>query len=254
MRVKLANQLKQSGVFLDLMAVLLGLAALLAALPDYARFLVFPFVLTGWIISLCLHEFGHAAAAYRYGDFSVVGKGYLTLNPLRYTDPQFSIIFPLIILALGGIGLPGGAVYLNTWAMSSGQRAMISAAGPLATFAVLIFLLAFMGAAGSALEARPALYAAVAFLAFLQLTGLVLNLLPVPGLDGWGIIEPWLPRDWREFGIRAAPIGPAMLFLAFFLVPGVNTMFWRLVYAINQLIGLRLDLVFQGLHLFRFWR
>jgi Zn-dependent protease len=130
---------------------------------------------------------------------------------------------------------------------------MVSAAGPLATLAVLILLLAFMGAAGPALEARPFLYAALAFLAFLQLTALVLNLLPIPGLDGWGIIEPWLPAEWREFGARAAPIAPALLFMSFFLVPQVNTMFWRLVYNLSQAIGLRLDFVSLGLHLFRFW-
>jgi Zn-dependent protease len=253
MRAKLANQLKQSGVFLDLMIALLGLAALMAALPDYARYMVFPFVLAGWLVSLCLHEFGHAYAAYRCGDFSVVGRGYLTLNPLHYTDMQFSIVWPLVFLALGGIGLPGGAVYLNTWALSSAQRAWVSAAGPLATLAVLIFLLAFMSAAGDALAAKPVLYAALAFLAFLQLTALVLNLLPVPGLDGWGIIEPWLPREWREFGARAAPIAPALLFMSFFLVPGVNRMFWRLVYNLNEVIGLRWDLARHGLSLFRFW-
>jgi Zn-dependent protease len=254
MRANITKQLKQSRVFLDMLTVLLGLAVLIAALPDYARFFVFPFVLTGWIISLCLHEFGHAVMAYRYGDYSVVGKGYLTLNPLRYTDPQFSIVFPLLMLGLGGIGLPGGAVYLNVWTLSSVQRAWVSAAGPLATFAVLILLLAFMGAAGPALEARPALYAAVALLAYLQLTALVLNLLPVPGLDGWGVIEPWLPDDWREFGARAAPVGPAMLFLAFLAVPGVSKTFGLLVSNLSQLVGLKLHLVFQGFYLFRFWR
>jgi Zn-dependent protease len=253
MRAKLAKQLQQSGVFLDLMIALLGLAALIAALPDYARFFVFPFVLAGWLVSLCLHEFGHAFAAYRYGDFSVVGKGYLTLNPLRYTDPQLSIVWPLLFLALGGIGLPGGAVYLDKWALSPAQRAMVSAAGPLATLAVLITLLAFMAAAGDALAARPALHAAVAFLAFLQLSALVLNLLPVPGLDGWGIIEPWLPPEWREFGARAAHIAPALLFMSFFLFSQVNGMFWRLVLSLCHLIGLRWQLAMEGLHLFRFW-
>src|SRR5215469_9621500 len=118
MRARLAEQLKQSGLFQDLILVLLCLAALMVALPDYARYMVFPFVLAGWLVSLCLHEYGHAIMAYRYGDFSVAGRGYLTLNPLRYTDPQFSIIFPLLILALGGIGLPGGAVYLNMRGLS----------------------------------------------------------------------------------------------------------------------------------------
>jgi Zn-dependent protease len=254
MRAKIAQQLKQSGVFLDLMTALLALAALMAALPDYARFMVFPLVLVGWVVSLCLHEFGHAFAAYRYGDYSVVGRGYLTLNPLRYTDPQLSIVWPLLMLAIGGIGLPGGSVYLNLRALSQEQRAMVSAAGPLATLGVLIVLLAIMSIAGNALAAKPMLYAALAFLAFLQVTALVLNLLPIPGLDGWGIIEPWLPAEWREFGARAAGIAPALLFLSFLLVPAVNELFWRQVFNLSHLIGLRTDLAIQGLHLFRFWR
>jgi Zn-dependent protease len=253
MPAELTDRLRPSGLFLDLMAALLGLAALMTLFPDYARFMVFPFVLAGWIISLCLHEFGHAFMAYRCGDSSVVGKGYLTLNPLRYTDPQFSIVWPLVILALGGIGLPGGAVYVNTWAMRPEDRAWVSAAGPLATFAVLIFLLVIMSAGGDALAAAPVLRAALAFLALLQVTALVLNLLPVPGLDGWGIIEPWLPRELREFGARAAPIAPALLFMSFFLVPGVNRMFWRLVHNVSDIFGLKWNLWIQGLSLFRFW-
>ena len=82
--------------------------------PDHARVLVFPFVFIGFVISLCLHEFGHAIVAYHCGDRTVRDKGYLTLDPLRYTDLQYSIVFPLMIMALGGIGLPGGAVYINT--------------------------------------------------------------------------------------------------------------------------------------------
>src|SRR5262249_23219083 len=155
--------------------------------------------------------------------------------------------------ALGGIGLPGGAVYLNTWSLSSVHRAWVSAAGPLATLAVLIFLLAFMAAAGGALAAKPVLFKAVAVLAFLLISALALNLLPVPGLDGWGIIEPWLPSDWREFGYRAAPVAPALLFMSFWLVPGLNRMFWRLEFNLSQIIGLDWKLAMQGLSLFRFW-
>ena len=108
-----------SNLFLGLIAAFLGLAAVMAVLPEYARLMVFPFVLAGWLASLCLHEFGHAIAAYGCGDLSVPNKGYLTLNPLRYTHLQFSIIWPLVFLAFGGIGLPGGAVYVNTGATPS---------------------------------------------------------------------------------------------------------------------------------------
>ena len=66
-----------------------------------------------WVFSVCLHEFGHALVAYRGGDYTVREKGYLTMNPLHYTDPLFSILMPLLFLAMGGIGLPGGAVYIE---------------------------------------------------------------------------------------------------------------------------------------------
>jgi Zn-dependent protease len=73
----------------------------------------FYIVTVGWIFSVCLHEFGHAWVAYKGGDVTVRDKGYLTFNPLKYTDPVFSFILPILFMALGGIGLPGGAVYIN---------------------------------------------------------------------------------------------------------------------------------------------
>ena len=68
----------------------------------------------GWLVSLCLHEFGHAYTAWKYGDRDVEVRGYLTLNPLKYTNPLLSLGLPVLFIALGGIGLPGGAVYVRT--------------------------------------------------------------------------------------------------------------------------------------------
>ena len=115
--------------------------------PDHARALVFPFVFIGFVISLCLHAFGHAIVAYHCGDWTVRDKGYLTLDPLRYTDLQYSIVFPLLIMALGGIGLPGGAVYINTQYLHRRiDGALVSAGGPLGTAVVLAALMALFSA------------------------------------------------------------------------------------------------------------
>ena len=81
--------------------------------------LTFVFVLIGWIFSLCLHEFSHTLVAYLGGDTTVKDKGYLTFNPLKYTHPVYSLLLPLLFLVLGGIGLPGGAVYIETWRLRS---------------------------------------------------------------------------------------------------------------------------------------
>src|SRR5215467_4481858 len=249
-----STKLTISRSFLALVAASLSLAAIMVMLPEVGRFAVFPFVMAGWLISLCLHEFGHAIVAYGSGDRSVRDKGYLTLDPLRYTDVQFSIIWPLVLLAVGGIGLPGGAVYVNMRMLRSpAHRALVSAAGPFATLLVLVLLLVVLRAAQDVLAATP-LYEALAFLAFLQLSALVLTLLPVPGIDGWGIVEPWLPSALRKKGARVARIGPALLLLSFLFIPPVTTMFWRLVFGLCRVIGLDVVSALDGLRLFQFWR
>src|SRR5262245_23030062 len=69
------------------------------------RLAVFVFVVAGWLVSLCLHEYGHALLAYLGGDRTVAARGYLTLNPLKYAHPVLSIVLPVVFLLLGGIGL-----------------------------------------------------------------------------------------------------------------------------------------------------
>ncbi|MEM8810038.1 MAG: site-2 protease family protein, partial [Cyanobacteria bacterium P01_G01_bin.38] len=91
-------------------------------------------VFAGWVISVCLHEFGHAVVAYFGGDTSVKDKGYLTLNPLKYTNPGLSFMMPLLFLLLGGIPLPGAAVYINQGRLKNRLwKSAVSAAGPLAS-------------------------------------------------------------------------------------------------------------------------
>ena len=85
--------------------------------------------LTGWLASLCLHEFAHALAAYRLGDLSVADKGYLTLNPLRYADPVTSLVLPVLFLAIGGFALPGACVFIDHRALRGRHApALVSAA------------------------------------------------------------------------------------------------------------------------------
>ena len=151
---------------------------------------VFVFVIAGWLVSLSLHEFGHAFTAWRFGDHDVAVRGYLTLNPLKYSNPMLSIGLPLLFIALGGIGLPGGAVYLRTGFMSPRQRTIVSLAGPLANLVLAVGLLA---AARLFYDPdRAVFWAGVASLGFLQVTALLLNMLPIPGLDGYGALEPHL--------------------------------------------------------------
>ena len=119
-------------VFPAVLAITAGAAIACANAVSPVGVWVFVFVIGGWLITLCLHEFAHAAVALAGGDTSVRGRGYLTLNPLRYTNAAMTFVLPLIILAVGGVPLPGGAVLIEHGRLRSAvARAAVSAAGPL---------------------------------------------------------------------------------------------------------------------------
>jgi hypothetical protein len=100
-------------------------------ITGFSRFAIFCFVLGGWMISLCLHEYSHARMGYHGGDDSVATKGYLRLDPRRYQHPLLSFVVPVVMVVAGGIGFPGGAVWIDRGAIRSrAWRSLVSLAGP----------------------------------------------------------------------------------------------------------------------------
>ena len=119
------------------------------ASPSSTGFAVFLFVTAAWIVSLCLHEYAHARTALHSGDISIGAKGYLTLNPLKYTHALLSIVLPVLFVIMGGIGLPGGAVFIERGRIRGRwKHSLISAAGPLTNvlFAVVCTAPFWLGA------------------------------------------------------------------------------------------------------------
>ena len=218
--------------------------------------MTFAIVLIGWIFSLCLHEFGHAIVAYYGGDTTVKDKGYLTFNPLRYTHPLFSIVLPLVFLMMGGIGLPGGAVYIETWRLKNRTwQSLVSLAGPTANLIVLIILgivLRFVPWWDN-YDANNSIWPGIAFLALLQASALVLNLIPLPPFDGYGILEPFLDPSLRERVNSVRMFIMLALFIALWNFPVVNNLFWTQVYIISSRLGIPWELAWSGFERFRFW-
>jgi Zn-dependent protease len=216
------------------------------------RLNVFGFVVVGWLVSLCLHEYAHAVVAYRVGDRAVAERGYLTLNPLKYSHPLLSIVLPVAVVLLGGIGLPGGAVWVDRHAIPGRLRhTLVSAAGP-ATNVVFALALTAPFLLGLDRGERTEFWAAVALLGFLQLTASLLNLLPVPGLDGGNILQPWLSAKWRRGYDLMAPYGFLLLF-ALLWSPRVGNAFFAVVFAVSDALGLPPERYVEGLDLIRFW-
>jgi Zn-dependent protease len=243
---------RPSGIFLCLVALFGASGWMLWTGFGNVRVDAFLFVVSGWLVSLCLHEYAHALFAYRAGDLGVVERGYLTLNPLKYTHPLLSIVFPLLFLVLGGIGLPGGAVWVDRHAVRSRLAdSLISFAGP-ATNVLFTFALLAPFAIGVDVSAHLDFWSSVAFLVFLQLTASILNFLPIPGVDGGNLIEPWLNEKWRRGFDHVAPYG-MLLLLGLFWVPTFNRLFFDFVFFIGDLLGLPQGLYGLGYHLIRFW-
>lgn len=208
-------------------------------------------VLGGWAVSLCLHEYGHAAVAYRGGDRSVRDKGYLTLDIRRYTDVGLSFVLPIVILLVGGIPLPGGAVWINHGAIRSrGAQSLVSLAGPAANLLIGVLLTA----AVATVPMPIGLAVGLSCLAFIQVIAFVLNILPIPGLDGFGALEPFLSLPARRMAARVRPWAPLVLFLLIIGVPGVARVFFQLGGAVFAAVGGDVEYAFQGYEELLFWR
>jgi Zn-dependent protease len=253
--MKVHESVRPSPIFLALLGltavggVLAWLAGPAVRPLSYAG--VFIFVIAGWLVSLCLHEFGHALTAWRFGDHDPAVRGYLTLDPRRYSHPALSLLLPMVFIALGGIGLPGAAVYLRTWFMTPRRRTLVSLAGPAANLLLAVLLLA-----PTRLFFEPdhwVLWAGVAFLGFLQIMAVVLNLLPIPGLDGYDALEPHLSPETQR---AVAPFKQyAVFFLLFlFLAPGLNQLLFGVVDWLFDLSTVSPELAHYGDALTRFWR
>ncbi|MFV0526182.1 MAG: site-2 protease family protein [Acidimicrobiales bacterium] len=244
---------RPSPVFLVVLAAF-GLGVWLClALPVSARIACFVLVTSGWVLSLILHEFAHALVAYRGGDRSTAEKGYLSLDPRLYTDPLTSLALPMLFIIMGGIGLPGGAVWINRAALRSpAVETAVSLAGPAVN---ALFAAACLVPIGSGLLDidTPTLTSAVAFLGFLQVTAVVLNLLPVPGLDGFGAIEPYLPRSVLNAVAGVRPVAMLILIGVMFYVEPVRNLFWDANLGILKAFGVNQAWVSEGWSLFRFW-
>lgn len=255
-----------SPVFVGIVALTLVSGWLTWTRYGNVRVDVFLFIISGWLLSLCVHEYAHAVVAYFAGDRGVADRGYLRLNPLKYTSPLLSIVLPIVAVILGGIGLPGGAVWVDHAHIGTRlKQSLISAAGPLTNviFALLLAIPFFTGLAPDLVGSSGGQYflfgdphtefwAALGALAFLQVTASLLNLLPVPGLDGGNLIHPWLSAPYQRAYNLFAPYGFILLFVLLWQSE-INRWFFAVVYWLCGLIGVPEETAQVGMALMRFW-
>lgn len=163
------------------------------------RFLAYPLQLIPYvaitlIIAFTLHEFAHAYVAYKFGDHTAKKQGRLTLNPIQHLDP-----FGTILIFIAGFGW-ARPVPVNRFFFKKPRLAgiLVSVAGPISNL-----LLAALGyVALYALDRFGVAYSDQLNLfltVFVNLNVMlfVFNLLPLPPLDGYRIIEDLAPNHIR---------------------------------------------------------
>ncbi|WP_080849075.1 site-2 protease family protein [Cytobacillus gottheilii] len=155
-----------------------------------------PFVIITLIIAFTVHEFAHAYTAYKFGDPTAKNQGRVTLNPIQHLDPIGTI---LILIAGFGWARP---VPVNRYHFKNPKLAgiTVSIAGPLSNLlmAILAFII-WYGLGGLGLLASTPMFVNEFLNTFinLNLVLFVFNLLPLPPLDGYRIIEDLAPANIR---------------------------------------------------------
>jgi Zn-dependent protease len=142
------------------------------------------------LIAIPVHEIGHAVAAYLLGDRSVRYFGYFTIDPRRFLDP-LGVIAVFVALVGWGRRVPVQPNRLST----PGRKVLYELGGPAGNLIVAIalgLLLRGLLRAGLpySLDLSPGLIGvAIYAIVFLNLSLFAFQLLPIPGLDGWNVIE-----------------------------------------------------------------
>lgn len=163
---------------------------LLSNPPDLPVFLV---GILAAVVAITVHEFAHAKVASWLGDPTGRLAGRLSLNPRRHLDPMGSFV---VLVAGFGWGKP--VPVAKNKLGSKGRRIVVALAGPGANAGLAVLAALAIGAIGAGLRILGLLVGFLIALVQVNLLNAVFNLLPIPPLDGFPILEELLPQRRSE--------------------------------------------------------
>ena len=198
------------------------------------------------IFAITLHEAAHGYVAKHFGDMTAFQEGRVSLNPLRHIDPVGTIALPLALLAITKL-FGGGIIFgwakpvpVNFSNLRHPKRDMlwVAAAGPLSNLAMAAFwaLMIKLGLAmtGSAFGVPLALMGTAGL--FFNIVIMVLNLVPLPPLDGGRIVVSLLPHRYSWRFARIEPYG-FLILLALLLTGALGFLLWPAIAALMTAIA-----------------
>jgi Zn-dependent protease len=210
---------------------------------------IFWAIMIGWIMSVTLHEFAHGLVAYLGGDYTIRERGLLTLNPMKYANPMMTFVLPLLFVAMGAIPMVGAATYVNVGLLRTrGWRSLTAAAGPAVNFILFVACIVPLYPRFGWLDATadPETWTATQVfcgaMAVIQLFACFINLLPVPPLDGFNIVHPYLPGKAAS-RLREPQIAFGILLVLFFVLSTkeAGELMFRGLFSVLSLMGVNRD-------------
>jgi Zn-dependent protease len=182
------------------------------------------YLAVGVLISLLFHEYAHAFVAARLGDVTPRQSGRLTLNPGPHVDTFGTLILPGILL----LPVPFGSLLFPVFAYANPQplspwnvrirgrdSTLIALAGPAAN---LLLAFVFGGLVRVAGQVQLARFLAACL--FTTVVMAVMQIVPLPGLDGSRVLARFLPPKAQEVYTNLAQYLPLWILLVFFIFPG----------------------------------
>ena len=216
---------------------------------EYIRFVLMAlFVL---VISVAVHEFGHAFMAHKLGDDTPKRQGRVTLNPLAHADPIGTLLLPLFSAIYGAAGAAGGLSGGFGWGKPvqwqphrvsrkvsmSTAKILVSVAGP-AMNVVLAVVIACVHALLLWQNVITPGSDIGKIMGFAVITNFVLfffNLLPVPPLDGGHVAQSFMPYRHRDKFDQFAKYSPFIV-LGFMLIPQMRMVIaWPAMFCATRL-------------------
>ena len=139
------------------------------------------------VFSVCLHEYFHAQMALLEGDPTAADQGHLTLNPLKQMGTISLIMFCLAGICWGSVPITPRN-FKSRW-----SHLRISLAGPFANFLLFAISWVAFGLTASKGSLPDSLITLILIFGVYNFVLFTLNLIPIPGLDGWDILNSFVP-------------------------------------------------------------